>query len=186
MNSRNFIISVAVAISFFAACFAWETRSALPENEGKNLSVGACMGYCAQEYSDFKCREFASQVCREHHEYGEYVFDCTSHHSEPIPGFPISCESNVSSSGCTQRGGMVADTETSGNVSFAPRIDGCGTRTERPCIEDVVDIHTISHLCPDNNIPYTADFPVCECCPNPNENTQTTKSCGSIMEPNGC
>lgn len=187
MNSKSFLFAtIFIVLSFFAICFVWEVRSALPENEGKEVSVGACMGYFAQVYSDFKCREFASQVCREHREYGGYEFDCPSHHTEPIPGIPISCESSVSSTGCTQRGGMVVDSETPGNVTFALVINGCGTRTERPCKEISTGNTRITHFCPDNHITYTVDFPTCECRLDPDENNKTTKSCGSILEPNGC
>ena len=42
MNSRNFIVTVAVAIAFFAACFVWEARGVLSEGGGKEISVGSC------------------------------------------------------------------------------------------------------------------------------------------------
>ena len=45
MNSKSFLFAaVFVILSFFAICFVWEARSALPENEGKDVPVGACGG----------------------------------------------------------------------------------------------------------------------------------------------
>ena len=45
MNSKSFLFAaVLVILSFFAICFVLEARSALPENEVNDVSVGACVG----------------------------------------------------------------------------------------------------------------------------------------------
>ena len=45
MNSKSFLFAAVFAVlSFFAICFVWEMRSTLPENEVKDVSVGACTG----------------------------------------------------------------------------------------------------------------------------------------------
>ena len=66
MNAKSFLFAaVFVVLSFFAICFVWEIQSALPENEGKDVSVGACSGgyvYACWSGFCYKTREPCNTV----------------------------------------------------------------------------------------------------------------------------
>ena len=55
MNSKSFLTAVLVAVSFFALCFVWEMRSALPVGKNYGVTVGACNGF-AGAYQYAGCR----------------------------------------------------------------------------------------------------------------------------------
>ena len=62
MNSKSFLFAtIFIVLSFFAICFVWEVRSALPEGGGKEIAVGACAtGFKSATLKDSVLQLFAA------------------------------------------------------------------------------------------------------------------------------
>ncbi|MBR2694424.1 MAG: hypothetical protein IKE69_09435 [Thermoguttaceae bacterium] len=182
MNSKNFIIAVAVVISFFAACFVWEMRSALPESEGKDVSVGSCAGGQARRIVINACVYKPQKECESVVLYDAPVpFRCG--HDVIVETLTSDCKHETSREPCYSSNGYSLNALDAGDyVQGNPA--SCGTTTVKECKDRITNTYPLFHRCPIDNKLRKINIDVHECFEKPNSATQ--ESCGEKATVTGC
>lgn len=183
MNSRNFIVTVAVAISFFTACFVWETRSALPENEGKDLSVGACHGSRSVIFP-FACPYVHEDLCHTRILYDEeYSLPCGC--ACIIPVRHVGCTCMEGRTACAPKNGRTLVIDAEGHEEFALEKGGCGNYDiylyKTRAMESIPYDHSD---CP-NGSPDEYEIPEYECIID-EAHSPIDMPCGSLLTSKAC
>ena len=145
MNSKNFIIAVAVVISFFAACFVWEARSALPEGGGKEIAVGACNTFVISILLPDACPPTPEISCETSIVYQTIHFDCGCEQTFPLNS---GCVRPYSESACTAKNGHLTLPSEYGIYVDDTKSGNCGEKTGYYC----------ETAYPGQKIPLTHDF----------------------------
>ena len=130
MNSKNFIIAVAVVLSFFAICFVWEVRSDVPENEGKDLSVGACNTLRTSLLLPDACPPTPEKSCETSYSYQTIHFNCGC---EQTFYLIAGCARPYSESACTAKDGHLAILSEEGIYVDDTKSGNCGEKTGYYC-----------------------------------------------------
>lgn len=130
MNSRNFIIAVAVAISFFAACFAWETRGVLRGNGGKDVSVGSCGNGNSATIISYACQATLGRFCETSSSFRTIYFNCGYHMNVELND---DCTIEYSEGACNESHGHSLVIMENGSYVDDTNWGNCGKKTAYYC-----------------------------------------------------
>ena len=181
MNSKNFIIAVAVVISFFAACFVWEARSALPGEMRKDISVGGCINGHARKPKTGACQASNVKNCDTQTSYNTYIFPCGEEGSVQLHTY---CASHHSESACTESNGYILRQDQEGDYVDNSTIGGCGPKEGYKCVPGLMQSRPVTHVptldCPGCSI-IIDEYP-CKKSTTPVPNL----NCGNKSDVKGC
>ncbi len=190
MNSKNFLFAaVFVILSFFAICFVWEMRSALPVDTQRDISVGACVGGQARSIRINACVSKPQQICESLVLHDVVVpFPCG--HDVTVETLTGECKHETAyDQPCLPSNGYYLMVSEGGDyVQGDP--ESCGTREAVKCQDRVVRTYPLIHICPDNNNNGNNNEPVIlqaelhECTEKPN--STTNEPCGEKATVTGC
>lgn len=190
MNSKCFLFAaIFVILSFFAICFIWEARSALPVNTQRDISVGSCVGGQAIGICLNACVSKPQQFCETTVLHNAVVpFPCG--HNVIVDTLTSTCEHDAAyDQPCFPSNGYYLMLLESGNyVQGDP--ESCGIREGVECQDRVVGTYPLVHICPDNNNNGNNNKPIIlqaelhECTEKPNSTTY--ESCGEKATITGC
>ncbi|MBQ3335681.1 MAG: hypothetical protein IJG85_08895 [Eubacteriaceae bacterium] len=130
MNSRNFIVTVAVAIAFFAACFVWEARGVLSEGGGKEISVGSCNTLRTSSLLPDACSATPEVSCETSFFYQTIHFECGCKQTFVLIS---GCVRPYSESACTAKDGHLASLSEEGIYVDDTKIGNCGGKNGYYC-----------------------------------------------------
>ena len=186
MNSKNFLFAaVFVILSFFAICFVWEARSALPENEGKDVSVGACeAGFSATTVMN-ECPYIPEVGCLNLTEvtYTEH-FKCGCEKS--LPNHVLGCLNQSSWEKCFSFDGFRLIEDPEGHSALKNNEGACGQHKVTTCIPVQNGWVIYYHICPyNNNNVYEIKLPNINCLINSSV-SPVNESCGDRHSVTGC
>ena len=185
MNSKSFLFAtIFIVLSFFAICFVWEMRSALPEGGGKEIAVGACAtGFKSATLKD-ACPFRASTVCGHKIEYNVPVTLDGCNCEVVVPSLLTGCTCTQGNTACEADDGDHLSPDTEGEAVSTVIEGGCGSYFKFYFeIEDLPSL-PFSHTCPKTGKSRTCYIKRSGCKPK-NENP-TIKSCGDRPSTSGC
>ena len=184
MNAKSFLFAaVFVVLSFFAICFVWEARSALPENEGKDVSVGACEGGYSVTLKD-DCPFQPQNLCDPKIEYDFPLILNGCKCSVVIPKLYTGCTCLQGRTHCEANDGNKILPDPEGGSVPITVDNGCGPYFEFNYEVEELPSLSYPHTCPKTGSTVTHYIKRFGC--KSKDENATIKFCGDRNSTTGC